>query len=173
MKVIIVNKINLISIFAASLITICLPAKSQSTTDTTRYALQGKFVFDKQTKLTWARCSVGQQWCFKKGCKGNPKGFTFATAQKLTTAYRRVPTKDELDTLFSAFDAPVKIDTAIFPMRAGSNGQHLYWSSEQFDDSSAWYADFNLGATDHIFGDYSFLNEKFFVRLVKVDRVNP
>jgi len=142
-------------------------AKAESVAITGRYKLYGAFVFDTQTKLTWARCSVGQKWLPSGKCKGSPKGYTFKAAQKLSNANWRVPTKSELDSLFFSSGLLIKIDTTVFPMN--SKRKKLYWSSEQVDESSAWYADFNTGSTDRYYGDYDFLNEKFFVRLVQVN----
>ncbi len=58
-----------------------------------------------------------------------------------------------------------KIDTTAFPNM--DKTRLLYWTSEQVDASSAWYADFGTGTIDHYFGDYDFLNERFYVRLVR------
>ena len=140
-------------------------ARAESIVRIGHHELRGAFVFDTQTKLTWARCSVGQKWASTGKCKESPKGYTFNAAQRLSNTNWRVPTKSELDSLFFPSGSLVKIDTRVFPM--SSNRNQLYWSNEQVDDSSAWYADFNTGSTDRYYGDYDFLNEKFFVRLVK------
>lgn len=147
------------------LLVIFSPVRAESIGHIGRYEIHGEFVFDTQTKLTWARCSVGQKWSSTGQCKGSPKGYTFKAAQKLSNANWRVPKKSELDSLFYPSGSFIKIDTTAFPMNGNRN--KLYWSSEQVDDSSAWYADFNTGATDRYYGDYDFLSEKFFVRLVK------
>jgi hypothetical protein len=65
----------------------------------TRYAIRGETVYDKKTDLTWARCSVGQQWRDGIGCIGKVKKFSFEEAQKQGTNGWRVPTEKELLTI--------------------------------------------------------------------------
>ena len=143
---------------------LCFLSSSEAETFANRFHLVNGMAIDRQTNLIWARCSVGQTWD-KNTCKGKPKGFSFAAAQKLSTNIWRVPTKDELESLISNNGQVQNLDTNAFPKTAASN--QLYWSSKQVDESSAWYADFTAGVVDKYYGDYSFLKEKFFVRLVR------
>ncbi len=80
-----------------------------------RYVIRGDEVYDSQTKLTWARCSVGQEWK-NEHCVGNIVYFNFDTAQKQASDGWRVPTRDEL---VSLIDPNLKkfpvVDTAAFP----------------------------------------------------------
>jgi Protein of unknown function (DUF1566) len=55
-------------------------------------------VKDTQTKLTWSRCSVGQQWNGNT-CTGEAQKFTFEQAQGLARNGWRVPTVRELASL--------------------------------------------------------------------------
>ncbi|HFG1793859.1 Lcl C-terminal domain-containing protein [Vibrio cholerae] len=60
-------------------------------------------VYDKETNLTWMRCSLGQSWDGKT-CTGEAKKYTWYDATKLTYQFAgstawRVPTVEELDSL--------------------------------------------------------------------------
>src|SRR5688572_9743914 len=66
----------------------------------TRYEVKGAEVFDKETNLTWQRCSVGQEWKEGAGCVGEVRELSRAEARK-TPANWRLPTKEELDGLLS------------------------------------------------------------------------
>ena len=84
-----------------------------------RYVIEGGAVYDKKTNLTWARCSVGQEWKAAAGCTGVPERFTFAKAQSLGTDGWRVPSEGELSTLVdwgrrADFKRPA-IDEVAFP----------------------------------------------------------
>lgn len=110
-----------------------------------RYVIRGGEVYDSRTKLTWARCSVGQEW--RDGhCVGTINDFTFSSAQKQASGGWRVPTKDELVTLVDpdrkSFPA---IDMAVFPDMDASHP--WYWSSTPNGNSIAWYVDFSDGYT--------------------------
>lgn len=110
-----------------------------------RYVVRGGEVYDSQTKLTWARCSVGQEWK-NEHCVGAINSFTFAAAQKLASGEWRVPTKDELVTLIDPdrkkFPA---IDMSAFPDMDANHP--WYWSSTPNGNSIAWYVDFSDGYT--------------------------
>src|SRR2546423_8187735 len=63
-----------------------------------RYEPRGGTVYDKETKLTWQRCSVGQQWKEGQGCVGDVALLTWEEANKLGGGWR-LPSKDELQDL--------------------------------------------------------------------------
>jgi hypothetical protein len=110
-----------------------------------RYAINGAEVYDSQTKLIWARCSVGQEW--KDGhCVGTVTYFSFADAQKQAGGEWRVPTKDELLSLVDKErkSFPV-VDTAAFP------------------ETIAWYVDFTDGYSSGFIAE----DNKLAVRLVR------
>jgi hypothetical protein len=121
----------------------------------------GDRVYDSQTKLIWARCSVGLTW--KDGqCTGTTARFSFAEAQKQAGNGWRVPTKDEL---FSLVDPNRKgfptIDTTAFP-----DMDELfpwYWTSTANGESIAWYVDFKDGYTSGFIS----MSSPFSVRLVR------
>ena len=126
-----------------------------------RYEIRGAEVYDSQTKLTWARCSVGQEW--KNGhCAGDVIYYDFDTAQKQAGNGWRVPSKDEL---VSLIDPNLKkfpvVDTAAFPDMDANHP--WYWSSTPNGSAIAWYVDFTDGYTS------GFIDEanKLAVRLVR------
>ena len=108
-----------------------------------RFAIKGDEVYDSQTKLTWARCSVGQEWK-NDHCVGTVTYFNYAEAQKQASGKWRVPTKDEL---LSLVDLQRKIfpvtDIAAFPDMDPNHP--WYWSSTPNGSSIAWYVDFTDG----------------------------
>jgi hypothetical protein len=84
-----------------------------------RYSIEGATVYDKKTNLTWARCSVGQEWRGAAGCAGGARRFTFDAAQRLGGGGWRVPSEGELSTLVdwgrrADFKRPA-IDEVAFP----------------------------------------------------------
>lgn len=135
-----------------------------------RYELRGATVYDKQTDLTWMRCSAGQKWSPPNQCTGKPGGFSFSAAQKLSMGLWRVPTKSEITTLLTTTKTTTKIDTEIFPTVDAKN--LLYWTCDQHSETNAWFVDFRQGEVDYVFGDGDFLNYKMFVRLVHVGRLD-
>jgi hypothetical protein len=126
-----------------------------------RYVIRGAEVYDSQTKLTWSRCSVGQEWK-DAHCTGAINNFSFEAAQKQAGGGWRIPTKEELVTLIDTgrknFPA---VDTAAFPDM--DPGHRWYWTSTPNGNTIAWYIDFTDGYTS------GFIDEAniFAVRLVK------
>jgi hypothetical protein len=127
----------------------------------TRYEINGAEVYDSQTKLIWARCSVGQEW--KGGhCVGTVTYFDYSDAQKQASGDWRVPTKDELLSLVDKQrkSFPV-VDTVAFPDMDANHP--WYWSSTPNGSSIAWYVDFTDGYSS------GFIDEanKLAIRLVR------
>jgi hypothetical protein len=111
---------------------------------TTRYELKGAEVLDKETGLTWQRCSVGQTWQEGQGCTGAVKEFTYAEAKKQARSGWRLPTRDELTGLVSVACSP-SINPEAFP---GLDPLHLwYWSGTETDRDLTWMVQFGGGAT--------------------------
>ncbi|MGO8755866.1 MAG: DUF1566 domain-containing protein [Gallionellaceae bacterium] len=126
-----------------------------------RFVIRGAEVYDAQMKLTWARCSVGQEW--KEGhCTGTIGRFSFEEAQKQANGEWRVPTKDELVTLIDPDRKSFPtIDTAAFP-----DMDVLfpwYWSSTPNGATIAWYVDFADGYSSGFIS----MSSPFSVRLVR------
>lgn len=126
-----------------------------------RFTVRDGEVYDSQTKLTWARCSVGQEW--KDGhCTGTVSYFDFDEAQKQASGKWRLPTKDEL---FSLVDPQQKkfptLDAAAFP---DMDAKHpWYWSSTTNGQTIAWYVDFSNGYTSGFIAEAN----RMAVRLVR------
>jgi Protein of unknown function (DUF1566) len=141
-------------------------AAADTTTASTpnpRYVIKGGEVYDKNTNLTWQRCSVGQEWKEGTGCTGTIKVFAFDQTQQLNSGEWRVPTQDELASLMdhSHQDAQFPtIDAVAFP--GMSRDAPTYWSSTPDGDARAWDARFAGGdITDDVRG------YRFAVRLVR------
>ncbi|EOW9407664.1 DUF1566 domain-containing protein [Vibrio cholerae] len=148
-------------------------------------------VYDKETNLTWMRCSLGQTWDGKT-CTGEAKKYTWHDATKLTQQFAgstawRLPTIDELDSLVycsngrkpsvrpngkyvndtngsclgNNYQKPT-INIRPFPNMPDSFS--YYWSSSPNanDSGSAWYVDFYDGYVD----DYD-KGANYHVRLVR------
>src|SRR3954464_5388351 len=86
----------------------------KSTAPTSRYVLNGDEAQDKQTGLTWQRCSVGQT--FKDGaCTGEIKTFPWDKAAKEARGGWRLPTRDELETLVTKSCLAPALNSEVFP----------------------------------------------------------
>lgn len=105
-----------------------------------RFVERDNEIFDRQTRLIWARCSAGQRWNAEQGCVGKVKVYTFDQASQLGDGTWRVPTTKELSTLIdrSRQSSPdqLSIDTVAFPDMARE--RLFYWSSDEEDNSFAW-----------------------------------
>lgn len=109
---------------------------------TSRYEINGAQVIDKETKLTWQRCSFGQKWQDGAGCVGTPEQLTWAQAKKMSGAWR-LPTKDELGTLIS--NACLKSANAeVFPGFSLQTPE--YWSSTETTPGQTWIVNLTSGA---------------------------
>ncbi len=111
---------------------------------TTRYALNGAEVVDRETGLTWQRCSVGQAWQEGQGCTGTVAEFDWKDARREARRGWRLPTREELLSLVSKACSP-SINPEAFP-----NLDPLklwYWSADQTDRDLAWLVQFGGGAT--------------------------
>ncbi len=127
---------------------------------TSRYVLKGATAFDKKTKLTWQRCSVGQTWQEGMGCLGAVQGLTLLQAKLLEQDGWRLPTIEELKTLVSPNCARPAINDEVFP---GMDVQNLYyWSSTSPREAELDYLNFEAG-TVSADGD----EEPYSVRLVR------
>ena len=125
----------------------------------TRYETKGAEVLDKETGLTWQRCSVGQEWKEGAGCTGAVAVFDWKNAAKQAGRGWRLPTRDELLALVSKACSP-SINPEAFP---GLDPINLwYWSADQTDKDLAWLVQFGGGAT---FNGYQ--TSKNAVRLVR------
>jgi hypothetical protein len=144
-----------------SLVMLSITCLSSAWADS-RYVVRGGEVYDSQTKLTWARCSVGQEWK-SDHCVGSINSFTFASAQKQASGEWRVPTKDELVTLIDSDRKKFPVmDIVAFPDMDANHP--WYWSSTPNGNYIAWYVDFSDGYTSGFVDGVNILA----VRLVRI-----
>jgi hypothetical protein len=112
------------------------------------FVIKGDTVFDRNTGLTWKRCSVGMRWeADQNRCEGLKDVRRFDKAQEIKAEDGwRVPTKSELLTLVEWNDAyGLRIDNKAFP-DAGDESK-VYWSSTPGTSSSnVWGVDFYDGS---------------------------
>ena len=141
-------------------------ANLPTSTPTARYVVNAGEALDTETKLTWRRCSVGQVW-IDDGCDGAVEALTFEDAQTRGASGWRVPTKDELGTLFSPTCKNPAVNDEVFPDMALD--KLVYWTATEKDDKQAWYVYFDGGHTlsyKNYFGIFDRTNT-LAVRLVK------
>jgi hypothetical protein len=120
----------------------CDPARNPI--PASRYEMKGAEVLDKETGLTWQRCSLGQTWQEGQGCAGSVQELNWRDAVKQGRSGWRLPTREELETLVSKACSP-SISPEAFP-----NVDPIklwYWSSTQTDRDLAWLVQFGGGAT--------------------------
>jgi len=114
------------------------------------YVINGSVVYDKDTNLTWQRCSVGQHWKDPAGCSGNIRELTFEEAQRQAKGDWRMPSKDELAGLIDPTrqDFP-SIDPGAFPDMSGDSA--TYWTSTPNTAERSWDVRFKDGnVTDDV-----------------------
>ena len=108
---------------------------------TSRYEITGGQVLDKETKLTWQRCSMGQKWVEGTGCTGTPQEVSWTELKKLDGAWR-LPTKEELQSLVSKACLR-SVNAEAFP---GINLQSpVFWSSTETAPDLTWIVDLKNG----------------------------
>ncbi|MFB9155285.1 DUF1566 domain-containing protein [Vibrio gallaecicus] len=143
----------------------CNDAIDKSTPDS-RFTVNGDgTATDKQTGLTWMRCSIGQTW--KAGsCIGSVSGHTWQQALTLAKAHAfagendwRLPNIKELNSIVEVSCINPAINSVIFPNTASD-----YWSSSPYahDYDGAWNVNFYFG-----YDYYDNKNDDFHVRLVR------
>ena len=94
---------------------------------------------DKQTGLTWMRCSIGQTW-HAGGCIGSPSAHNWQQALSLAKEHAfagkkswRLPNLKELNSIVEVSCVAPAINTELFPNTHNSS----YWTSSPFS-SNAW-----------------------------------
>jgi Protein of unknown function (DUF1566) len=101
----------------------------QMSARTLDFVLNGEEALDKNSGLTWARCSIGQTWRPDGHCAGRVKAFGWQEAQQQAHAEWRLPTYEELHTLLDEprSAASFLIDTDVFPDM--DQATSTYWTS--------------------------------------------
>lgn len=109
------------------------------------FELSGPIATDKKTGLQWQRCAVGMVWQQNgNDCSGTPLGLSNQEAMEEALKSGkgwRVPTAQELDTLFlDSCDGP-KIDQVAFPNIAASDkgADAEFWTSTQVLPPNMYY----------------------------------
>ncbi len=105
-------------------------AQGRDAMENSRYIIHGGEVFDKQTNLTWQRCSVGQRWREGFGCEGPVNFYYLKDAVRLGDGVWRLPSENELLSLVDK-NQKRNIDEKVFPnMGSGDPVYHYleYWT---------------------------------------------
>ena len=95
------------------------------------------------TRLTWQRCSVGQNFHGGK-CSGSAATVDWAGAQNAAAAAGhgwRLPTQSELQGLLLSYCSAPATDTNAFPGTPAT----WFWSSSADGAQGAWFVDFEQG----------------------------
>lgn len=109
-----------------------------------RFDIQDAEVTDRHTGLTWARCSVGQQWDGST-CVGNVKTLSLQESLQLAkNSVWRLPNVKELASLADVGCQRPSIDSVAFP------GTPPYWYNTSTPDYSESYyiVGFSVGYVD-------------------------
>lgn len=134
-----------------------------------RFVIQGNTVYDKNTNLTWQRCSVGQHWKENTGCEGSIKVLNFDQAQQQASDGWRVPTKDELGSLIDGKIREPNQSTGkeevVFPDL--EDAKIPYWSSPIDGVAYGWQFEFEDG---YVFGYRYDRTDTLAVKLVKSEK---
>jgi len=139
----------------------CGPAKSAEPI-ASRFETHGDTVYDRNTNLTWMRCSYGQVWIENGGCSGSVKLLDWDSAMGLRlpgNAAWRLPQKDELGSIVATNCKRPAINETLFP----GTPSVQYWTSTTSGPSYAWVVFFRTGMST-----WNFLRTTpFAVRLVR------
>ncbi|PTW60881.1 uncharacterized protein DUF1566 [Breoghania corrubedonensis] len=119
-----------------------------------RFLLHDDEATDLKHGLTWKRCAVGMRWnAEKQNCSGEVLGLglneALEYAKKQGNGWR-VPTGEELSTLFVEKCEGPWIDTTVFPDVAASDfGEGAaFWTSTEAIPDTFYFFDFTNGYVD-------------------------
>jgi hypothetical protein len=121
-----------------------------------RYIIKGGEVYDKNTNLSWLRCSQGQRWDEDSGCEGVAKIFMFGDENKDSTHKWRLPTLDELQTIVAERCKNPAVNEEIFPNTVAG----WYWTNTPTGAARRMLVNFSNG-------DITYGNPPAAVRLVR------
>lgn len=118
-----------------------------------RFILNKGEAFDKVTKLTWSRCSVGGTWKQGTGCVGSPKLMSFEEAKHFASQAGsgwRLPTIKELCSIVEQGCENPAINSIVFPDIRDLGEGAPYWSVTRIEEMPMliYYVDFMSGRVD-------------------------
>lgn len=119
-----------------------------------RFVLNKGEAFDKETKLTWHRCSAGAAWKEGAGCVGTPELMCLEEARSFAKQAGngwRVPTIKELYSIAEQECENTAINSIVFPdIRDFGEGAAPYWSVTRVENMPmlVYYVDFIHGQVD-------------------------
>lgn len=134
--------------YAASSICLLLAGPAQAACSgailaTSRLVAKGATVYDRQTDLTWARCSVGMKWVEGKGCLGVAARGTWRDANGVARPGGwRIPAPEELETILEKNCDNPSIADRVFPNTVSG----WYWTNRS-GGTSCWTVSFSDGHT--------------------------
>lgn len=155
----------IVSLFAHSALAEC-DLSMKATTPTTRFVLKKDQFYDRETGLTWQRCSVGMHW-EKNQCHGEVALMSLPEAKEKAKSLGggwRVPNIDELGSLIEARCTYPSVNTEILTDIHDMDEGSPYWSQTAMTEIPGffYYINFIDGSADgHSEGFY------LGVRLVK------
>jgi uncharacterized membrane protein len=89
-------------VFSLSSVSLAATDPRCGTTDQTpasRFVAKGDEIYDQETKVTWARCSLEQTWVEGKGCVGTIRAYSFGEVPCKINAKWRLPTTSEITSI--------------------------------------------------------------------------
>jgi hypothetical protein len=100
--------------------------------DDPRYVINGGEVYDKETNLTWQRCSVGQRWG-GASCIGVIRNLGWGETMQQANGSWRLPSPNELLSLLTANCKNPGVNKDAFPdMDTDDFHNNWYWTNETF-----------------------------------------
>lgn len=140
--------------FALALVATTASAAPPACREPGRFVTRDDTVADRETGLTWRRCSLGLAWSAANRCDGELAQLTYGEAEAAAGKAGpdwRLPTADELVTLLTADCGGLAIDREIFsdvPISASGEGS-AYWTSTPAGlDDMMITVDFRYGFPD-------------------------
>ena len=118
------------------------------------FVLKGGEATDRKSGLTWKRCAAGMRWNAQSGrCSGEALGLKVDDALEFAKKEGggwRVPTGEELQTLFTETCEGAWANTVVFPdLDASDFGEGAeFWSSTEALPNMFYYFNFTDGYAD-------------------------
>lgn len=137
---------------AASVYATCDDTVEQST-PSSGFVINGGEAYDKNTELTWSRCTLGTTWTDGTGCVGTAKLMRLEDAKRAADtlgAGWRIPTIEELYSIIEHACTEPTINTQVFPSVHSFSEGAPYWADTRVEGlpSLIYYIDFSDGGVD-------------------------